>query len=396
MKPLEDIRILAIEQYGAGPWGTVHLADLGAEVIKIEDPTVGGDSTRVIPPFAEEGDSLFFQSLNRNHRGLTLNLRVPEAQTVFHELIAVSDGLLSNLRGDQVAKLGLDYATLSQYNPRIVCCAISGYGTWGPKAPEPAYDYLIQALCGLMSLTGEPGGPPTRAGLSVIDFTAGLNAALGLMIGLFRARITGRGMDVDVSLLDSGISLLNYLAAWHLNGGYQPERVANSGHPSVVPSQNFRVADGWIVAMCQKEAWWPPFCAVLGRPDLADDPRFRTLRDRLANRDALIPILEECFLQRTAAEWVEALHAAGIPAERINTVEEALKEPQVLARDMIVEVDHPRFGRIREIAPAIKIDRGGPPLRPAPALGQDTEAILRDYLGKTSDEIAALRVAGAI
>ena len=395
-RPLEGLRILAMTQVGAGPYAALQLADFGAEVIKIEDPTVGGDSTRGIPPFAEGGDSLFFQSLNRNHRGLTLNLRVPEAKALFHELVAVSDGLLSNLRGDQMAKLGLDYATLSTHNPRIVCCAISGYGTWGPKAAEPAYDYLIQALCGLMSLTGEPGGPPTRAGLSVIDFTAGLNAALGLMIGLFRARITGQGLDVDVSLLDSGVSMLNYLAAWHLNGGYQPERVANSGHPSVVPSQNFRVAYGWIVTMCQKEAWWPRFCQVLERPDLATDPRFRTLRDRLAHRDVLIPILEECFLQRTAAEWVEALHAAGIPAERINTVEEALKEPQVLARDMIVEVDHPRFGRIREIAPAIKIDRVPPPLRPAPALGQDTEAILRDYLGKTPDQIAALRAAGAV
>ena len=395
-RPLEGLRILAMTQVGAGPYAALQLADFGAEVIKIEDPTVGGDSTRGIPPLAEEGDSLFFQSLNRNHRGLTLNLRVPEAQTVFHELIGVSDGLLSNLRGDQVAKLGLDYASLSRFNPRIACCALTGYGTWGPKAAEPAYDYLIQALCGLMSLTGEPGGPPTRAGLSIIDFTAGLNAALGLMIGLFQARATGRGMDVEVSLLESRISMLNYLAAWHLNGGYQPERVANSGHPSVVPSQNFQVADGWIVVMCQKEAWWPRLCQVLDRPDLAADPRFATLRDRYAHRDQLIPILQEAFAQRTAADWLAALHAAGIPSERVNTVEEALREPQVLARDALLEVEHPRFGRIREVGPAIKIDRVRPPLRPAPGLGADTETILREYLEKSPEQIAALRAAGAI
>lgn len=394
--PLAGIRILAMTQVGAGPFGALQLADFGADVIKIEDPTVGGDSTRGIPPFAEDGDSLFFQSLNRNHRGITLNLREPAGQDLLHELVAASDGFLSNLRGDQVKKLGLGYETLGEYNPRIVCCAVTGYGTTGPKAPEPAYDYLIQALCGLMSLTGEPDSPPTRAGLSIIDFTAGLSAATGLLMAILAARESGRGQDVEVSLLDSGMSLLNYVAAWTLNGGYQPERVRNSGHPSVVPCQNFQAADGWLVVMCQKEAWWPKFCAVLDRPDLAADPRFSSFKQRYANRDTLIPILEEFFRQRPVAEWLNGFRRAGIPAEKINTVEEALREPQFVERGGLLDIEHERFGTMRLIAPAIKMPGVEIPRRSAPALGADTESILRDCLGKTDADIAALRNAGAI
>ncbi|HEX2171633.1 MAG TPA: CoA transferase [Dehalococcoidia bacterium] len=394
--PLAGTRILAMTQVGAGPFAALQLADFGAEVIKIEDPAVGGDSTRGIPPFTEGGDSLFFQAVNRNNRSFTLNLRVPGGRAIFHELVRISDGLICNPRGDLVEKLGLNYAALGPVNPRFVCCAITGFGTTGPRAAQPAYDYLIQALAGIMSLTGEPDGPPARAGVSMIDFTAGLNAAIGTLLGLMRARATGRGGDVDVSLLESGLSLLNYVAVWTLNAGYVPERVAHSGHLSVVPCQNFETADGWIVVMCQKEAWWPRLCALMDLPDLATDPRFATFQDRYANRSTLLPILIDRFKQRPSAEWLVALEAAGIPSGPVNTVEEALREPQLEARGTIIGVDHPRFGQVRQIGPVVRLSGVETPRLPGPALGADTETILREYLGKSDDDIAALRAVRAI
>ncbi len=247
MRPLEDVRILAVEQYGAGPFGTLHLADMGADVIKIEDPRAGGDVGRYVPPFQEGEDSLFFETFNRNKRSLNLDITAPAGRQVFEDLVRRSDAVYSNLRGGVPARLRLRYDDLKHLNPAIVCCSLTGFGMTGPRQTEPGYDYILQGLAGWMSLTGEPDGPPTKSGLSLVDYSGGFVAAIALLIGLHAARRDGVGMDCDVSLFDTAMNLLSYPATWHMTAGFEPHRTARSAHPSVVPFQNFPTADGWIV-----------------------------------------------------------------------------------------------------------------------------------------------------
>ncbi|MBI1961788.1 MAG: CoA transferase, partial [Candidatus Rokubacteria bacterium] len=266
--PLAGLRVLAVSQFGAGPFGTQVLADLGAEVIKIEDPAVGGDVSRYVPPYQAAGDSLYFQSFNRGKKSLALDLKHPDGRTVLHDLVRVSHAVYNNLRGDLPAKLGLTYAALGAVNPAIVCCSLSGFGATGPRAAEPAYDYLIQGYAGYMAVTGEPDGPPGKCGVSVIDFAGGYASMLGLMVGLWDAQRTGVGRDLDVSLLDTAVSMLSYFAIWALNRDWQPERVADSGHQTLVPAQNFRTRDGWIVVFCNKEKFWTALLDALELPAL--------------------------------------------------------------------------------------------------------------------------------
>lgn len=395
MQPLEDVRILAVSQFGAGPYGMMQLADLGAEVIKIEHPAHGGDVARRVPPYAIEGDSLYFQSLNRNMRSLSLDIQHPEGRTIFHDLVRVSDAVFSNLRGDQPARLGLTYDQLKEINPRVVCVSLSGFGMTGPRATEPGYDYLIQAYAGFMSMTGEPDGPPARAGISVVDFSAGLAAALGLVSGVLAARRTGQGSDVDVALLDTAISMLNYLAIWTLNGDFHPTRLPDSSHPTLYPSQVFATKDGHLVIMCAKEKFWTALVEQMNVPGLADDPRFRTFADRYQNREALVAILKERFAGETTAWWLDRLRNH-VPCAPVNSVEEALQDEQVLARDMLVDVEHPVFGAMRQTASAVRFP--GPQRPPAPAapLGGDNEAILGEYLGLSEDQLHELREMGVI
>ncbi len=393
--PLDGLRILAFSQLGAGPYAMTILADLGAEVIKVEDPLTGGDEARNVPPYAEDGDSLYFQSLNRNAKSLTLNLRVLEGQQLFHRLVAVCDAVYANTRGDLPEKLGLDYASLEHVNPRIVCCALSGFGKTGPLRADPGYDYLLQAMAGFMSVTGDPGGPPTKSGISVVDFSGGLMSAVGLLTGLLRARATGVGGDVDVSLLDTAISMLNYLAVWSLNRGYKIRRLADSAHQTLVPSQSFATRDGHLVIMCMKEKFWQRLAERLGMPALAEDPRFRTFADRMAHRDELIPVLKEAMRRRTTAEWLEELRGA-VPCAPVYSVEEALEAEQVLAREMVISYTHPHFGVVREVGCPIKLDNAAPRYGPASALGADTEALLGALLGTTAEEVQRLRAAGAV
>jgi crotonobetainyl-CoA:carnitine CoA-transferase CaiB-like acyl-CoA transferase len=393
--PLAGVRILALTQLGAGPYAMVVLGDLGAEIIKIEDPASGGDEARTVPPYAIEGDSPYFQSLNRNALSLTLNLRVAAGQEIFHRLVQAADAVYANPRGDLPAKLGLDYATLRHVNPRIVCCALSGFGKTGPRAMEPGYDFLIQALAGFMSLTGDPASVPTRCGVSIADFSGGLMSAVGLLIGLLRARQTGVGCDVDVSLLDSAISMLNYLAVWSLNHGYRVERRPDGAHQTMVPAQHFRTRDGDLVIMCMKEKFWRRLIERMGLAHLADDPRFRTFRDRLAHRDELVPLLKTVMLTGTTAEWLDALRGH-VPVAPVYTVEQALQDEQVLAREMVIEVEHARLGRLRQVGCPIKIDETRPRYEPASRCGADTDRLLRSLLGLGDDELAALRGAGAI
>jgi crotonobetainyl-CoA:carnitine CoA-transferase CaiB-like acyl-CoA transferase len=393
--PLENVRILALSQFGAGPFGTQVLADLGAEIIKIEDPEVGGDVSRYVPPYLAEQDSLYFQSFNRGKKSVTINLRHPDGQGVFRDLVRVSDAVFNNVRGDQPDKLGLTYAALRDVNPRIVCCSLSGFGSTGPRAAEPGYDYLIQGYAGYMAVTGEPDGPPGKCGVSVIDFAGGYAAMLALMVALFDAQRTGVGREVEVSLMDTAVSMLSYFATWTLNRDWTAGRTSDSGHQTLVPAQNFPTEDGWIVIFCAKEKFWTRLVEIMGLPELARDPRFASFPDRLRHKEALIPLLRERFRTRSTHEWL-ALLRGHVPCAPVNSVSEALEDEQVLAREMIIDVEHPHFGTIREVATPIKTE--GVLARPAPAprLGEHTDSILRDVLSYGDRTIAALRSKGAI
>jgi len=394
--PLAGVRILAFTQLGAGPYAMTFLSDLGAEVIKVEDPTTGGDEARSVPPFNDPAarDGLYYQSLNRGARSMTLNLRTAEGRDVLHRLVPRADAVYNNMRGDLPAKLGLDYAALGRVNPRIVCCSLSGFGRTGPRVGDPGYDYLLQAYAGLMSVSGEPDAPPTKCGVSIVDFSGGMLSALALMIGLYRARASGIGCDIDVSLLDTAVSMLNYLAVWTLNRDWRPQRLPNGAHQSLVPSQSFRTRDGWIVIMCMKEKFWERLADRMGLGELRDDARFRTFGERLVNRDALRPVLEAEFLHRTTAEWIDRLRGH-VPIAPVYTVEEALADEQVLAREMVVELEHPIFGRIREVGCPIKVDGVTPRYAPAAALGADTGALLQE-IGIGPDALDALRARGVV
>ncbi|MCH7971691.1 MAG: CoA transferase [Chloroflexi bacterium] len=400
--PLHGIRILAISQFGAGPFATLNLADLGAEVIKIEDPTVGGDVARSVPPGAGDGDSLYFQAFNRGKKSIAIDLRKPEGVSVFHRLVEKSDAVFNNLRGDLPDRLGLTYERLRHLNPAIVTCSLSGFGRTGPRASEPGFDAIMQGLAGYMSITGEPGGPPGKAGVSIIDFAGGYAAALGLVAALLEAKSTGVGRDVDVSLLDTAVSMLAHLAAWQLNSDWQPARAAGSAHQSLVPAQNFQTSDGWIVVFCAKEHFWRNLAELLdaqGRepslPKLTSDERFATFADRYKNRDVLIPILSDRLRQKTTQEWLE-LFRGKVPSGPVNTIEQALDDEQVRARGLVVDVEHPVYGTIRQVASSIVTEGSNQALTPGPALGEHTDELLSDLLSLSESEIGRLRDRGAI
>ena len=393
--PLDGLRILAVSQFGAGPFGTQMLADLGADVIKVEDPGVGGDSARHVPPFQGEGDSPYFQSFNRGKRSVSLNLRHPDGQAVLRDLVRVSDAVFNNARGDLPDKLGLTYDQLRDTNPRVVCCSLTGYGRTGPRAGEPAFDYLVQGYAGYMSVTGEPDGPPGKCGVSVIDFAGGYAAMVGLMVGLFDAQRTGVGRDIDIALLDTAVSMLSYFAIWTLNRDWIAERTRESAHQTLVPAQNFPTRDGWIVIFCNKDKFWRDLVETLGAPELAEDARFRTFADRFANKDALLPLLQARFATRTTSEWLDRLRGR-VPCAPVNDVRQALADPQVLARDMIVEVEHPDFGTLKEVRSPVRTEGEIRHPARAPRLGEHTDQILREVLSYSDSTITRLRQAGVI
>ncbi|MBP2367024.1 CaiB/BaiF CoA transferase family protein [Pseudonocardia parietis] len=397
-RPLEDIRIVSLEQYGAGPFGSMHLAELGAEIIKIEDPSAGGDVGRSIPPYTAEDDSLFFQSFNRDKSSITLDIRTPEGREVFRDLVRTADAVYSNLRGDVPAKLGIRYEDLKEVNPRIVCCSLTGFGMTGPRSGEPGYDYVLQALGGWMSLTGEPGGAPQKTGLSLVDYCGGYVAAISLLGAIHGARRDGVGTDCDLSLYDTAISLLTYPGTWHMTADFEPARTRHSAHPSLVPFQAFEAADGWLVVGCAKEKFWQRLTVVLGRTDLADDPRFATFADRARHRDELVPELEALFRTRTVADWLAPMYAASIPCAPVRDVAGALTDPHTLERDLVAETEHEAFGQVRSLRSAVRVGPPGAdrvPTRPAPAMGADTDRVLRE-LGYDDATITALRSSGAL
>jgi crotonobetainyl-CoA:carnitine CoA-transferase CaiB-like acyl-CoA transferase len=395
VRPLADLRILAIEQYGAGPFGSVHLADLGAEVIKVEDPSTGGDIGRYVPPYQDGEDSLFFEVFNRNKRSISLDLSTPEGRAVFEDLVRVSDAVYSNLRGDVPAKIGITYSDLKHLNPKIVCCALTGFGMSGPRSAEPGYDYILQGIAGWMDLTGEPTGPPTKSGLSLVDYSAGLVAAMALLSGVHAARRDGAGMDCDVSLFDTAISMLTYPAIWSLNGDFEPARTHHSAHPSLIPFQAFRTADGWVVVACPKEKFWRRLASAIGRPELADDQRFASFAARRRNADVLLPLLEAAFSSRPSADWLTELRAFAVPCGPVNSVAAALRDPQTAARNLVVETRHPRFGTVRQVSSPVRVGEEGPAYRRAPSRHEDGSDILSSLLGYDEQRIADLKETAA-
>jgi len=388
VKPLEDLRIIAIEQYGAGPFGSVHLADLGAEVIKIEDPASGGDVGRHVPPYQEGEDSLFFEAFNRNKRSVSLNLNTVAGRTVFNDLVRVSDVVFSNLRGDVPAKIGITHADLRHLNPAIVCCSLSGFGMTGPRSAEPGYDYVLQGIAGWMDLTGEPSGPPTKSGLSLVDYSGGLVAAISMLAAVHAARRDGVGSDCDLSLFDTALSMLTYPAIWALNGDFVPTRTHNSAHPSLVPFQAFEASDGWIVIACPKEKFWKRLATTIGRPELGTAELYATFTARRENAGTLLPVLDAVFATRPALDWLTELRTAGVPCGPVNTVSEALVDPQTDARGMIVETEHPRFGIVRQVRSAVRVGDTTPEYRRAPLLNEDFDYVLRDVLNYDAERIA--------
>jgi crotonobetainyl-CoA:carnitine CoA-transferase CaiB-like acyl-CoA transferase len=396
-RPLADLRIVAVEQYGAGPFGTVHLAELGADVIKVEDVRTGGDVGRAVPPFQQGHDSLFFETFNHDKRSVALDLASDAGRAVFHDLVRASDAVYSNLRGDVPEKLGLRYADLAHVNPRIVCVSLSGFGMTGPRRAQPAYDYILQGMAGWQALTGDPAGPPTKSGLSIVDYSGGLVAALALLAGVHAARRDGAGCDCDTSLFDTAMNMLTYVAAWTLvpESTYEPERLAYSAHPSIVPFQNFRTADGWIVIVCAKEKFWLRLIDVLGIAHVRTDPRFAGFAARRANRAHVVATLQDAFATRCTADWITVLTAAGVPCGPINDVRAALADPQTIARGLVTETDHPAFGQASWIASPVRVGDDPVEHRRAPQLGEHTEIVLRDLLGYDEDRIAALRKQGA-
>ena len=393
--PLTGVRIVAVEQYGAGPFGTQHLADLGAEVIKIENPAEGGDVGRLVGPYYfGAGDSHFFEAFNRNKKSLTLNLKNPEARAVFADLVKSADATFDNLRGDLAGKLGLTYADLAAHNPRIVCAHLSAYGRTGSRAAWPGYDYLMQAEAGYLCLTGEPDGPPARFGLSIVDMMTGVTAVTGLLAGIIDARANGRGRDIDVSLFDVALTNLNYVAAWYLNDGAQVKREPRSAHPSLTPSQLYRTQDGWLFVMCNKEKFWPLLAQAIGRPEWATHPDYANYKARLANRDRLTREMDEVLGTATTAEWLERLSGTG-PVAPGYGVAQALDNPFVREQGRIMEAPHPARGKIRTLASPIRCPGEAEKIGIAPALGEHTRELLRG-LGYAEDRIDHLSKSGAL
>lgn len=388
--PLRGLRILSAEQYGAGPFGSMLLADLGAEVIKIENPREGGDVSRATGPYLlGEHDSTFFQTFNRNKKSLTLDLKSERGQAALRRLVASCDAVMNNLRGDQPAKLGLDYATLGKVKPSIVCVHLSAYGRDNERANWPGYDYLMQAEAGYMHLTGEPDGPPTRMGLSMVDFMTGTTTAMALLAGVLGAARSGRGCDLDISLFDVALAQLTYPATWYLNAGHVTQRMPRSAHPSAVPCQLVRTADGWLFVMCMMPKFWQALAQGIGRTEWLTDPRFATVEARRAHRELLSQLLDEAFATQSTQQWMERL-AGQLPLAPVLDLEQALTNPFVQRTGMIQSLPHAADPAQRVLANPVRIDGQRLPGRACSALGADTEALLREA-GFDEGEIAKLR-----
>jgi len=404
--PLSHIRVLDLSRVLAGPWAGQNLADLGAEVIKVERPKFGDDSRTYGPPWVKdkEGrdteDSAYFTSANRGKKSITLNISAPEGQKLVRELARVSDVLIENYKFGDLARYGLSYDDLKQINPRLIYCSVTGFGQTGPYREHPGYDFMIQGMGGMMSVTGEPdgapGGGPQRAGVPVADIITGMYATIAICAAIAHRAETGIGQHLDLALLDSQIALLAYQNTNYFATGIPPKRIGNL-HPNIVPYQPFKTADGDVILACGNDNLFRKFCEAAGCTDLAGDPRFSGNGKRVENRAELTRLLQAVFAKRSTREWVELLEAAGVPNGPINDVAQVFEEPQVKARGIKVELDHPVAGRLPTVASPMRFSATPVEYKLAPpVLGQHTEEILRGLLKMTDVEIAKLRADGTV
>lgn len=391
--PLAGLRIVAVEQFGAGPFGTLHLADLGADVIRLEDPSTGGDVSRYMVPGQQGTDSLYFESFNRGKRSMLLDLKAPAGQDVLHRLVANAHAVYSNLRGDVVTQLGLTYASLQKANPAIVCVSLSAYGRDGGRSAEPGYDPLIQAETGWAALTGDPQGPPVKSGLSLADYSGGAMAALALLAAVFDAQRTRQGRDIDVSLYDVALACHNYRATWYLTADVAGERTPDSSHPSIVPFQFFETADGYLAIACAKEKFFRALIQLMDLPELADDRRFGSFDARRRNRDSLTQILGDRFRTQPTAHWVSRLRGR-VPVAPVRSMEAALDRRELEQRGMLASYTHSALGQLTTVGLPIKVDGYTPSYRQGPPLDGDRSDVLTS-LGYGPDDIDALEKQGA-
>ena len=388
-QPLRGYRVLTFENFGAGPFGSLYLANLGAEVIKVENREAGGDATRGMGPyFLGPNDSHFFQTFNMNKKSVVLNLKTTEGQAAFRQLVDSAHVVLNNLRGDQPEKLGLDYASLKTANPRILCAHLSAYGRDNERKGWPGYDYLMQAEAGYLHLTGEPGTPPSRMGLSIIDYMTGMTTAVGILAALLGVARDGEGGDIDVSLFDVALHQLSYPGSWYLNEGLVTGRVARSAHPTATPVQLFKTLDGWIFIMCMTDKFWQVLCTLLNRPDLTSHADYATVTARREHRAALTQVLDVVFTQKTTAQWLAQLNGQ-LPAAPVYDLPQALDNPYLETLGMIQPVPHPLKPDFRALSNPIKLDGERLENRRAPALGEHSVEIFT-ALGYSAEKIERL------
>ncbi|MBI2461242.1 MAG: CoA transferase [Candidatus Rokubacteria bacterium] len=394
MRPLDGIRVLDLSRVLAGPYCTMLLADMGAEVIKVEEPG-RGDDTRAWPPF--QGDqATYFLSVNRGKKSLTLNLKAAEGRAILRGLIERADVLLENFRPGTIERLGFGYETVRAWNPRLVYCSLSGFGATGPEAGRPGYDLIVQGESGIMDLTGFPDGPPAKVGIAIADLASGAMAAHGIVLALYARERTAVGQRVEVAMLEVMAALLAFQGQLYLSTGQSPTRRGNQ-HPSIVPYEVFRAADAYLTVGVANNALWERFCRAIDHPELAADPRFDTEARRVEHRDILSPLLDRIFAERPAAEWLARLDAAGVPAGRINRVSEVLDSEQLKAREMIVPLHHPTAGPLRVVGIPIRLEgTPGAITAPPPLLGEHTEEILGKLLAHSPAEVAELRRRGDV
>ncbi len=390
---LQDVTILDLSRVLAGPYASMVLGDLGARVIKVEQPGTGDDTRRWGPPFTENGESAYFFCANRNKESVTLDLKSAEGKKILYALAQRADVVIENFRVGTAARLGMDYLSLHEINPRLIYCSITGYGQTGPYRNRPGYDTAIQALGGIMSITGPPGpnGEPHKVGVAIADITTGLHAAIAILGALYHRGASGRGQYIDIALFDTQLSWLANVATAYFVSGQTPARYGN-GHASIVPYQAFATADGWLMLAVGNDGQFRNLCSVMEEEAWADDPRFATNPARVANRAQLVPALAERFCREPTQAWVERLLAAGVPCSPVNDIPTALSDPQTVAREMVQYVDHPQTGKIAQLGPVPKLsDTPAAIFRPPPLLGEHTDSVLHELLGYSKEDIAALR-----